>query len=35
MAIEFEFYKNNEKQSDVDESVIGVIPRAEERDRGG
>jgi len=29
-----EFYKNNEKWSDVDESVIGGIPRSSERDRG-
>jgi hypothetical protein len=25
-AIEFEFYENNEKWSDVDESIIGGIP---------
>jgi len=34
-AIEVEFYKNNEKWSDVDESIIGDIPRSSERDRGG
>jgi hypothetical protein len=32
-AIEFEFYENNEKWFDVDESVIGGIPRSSERDR--
>jgi len=33
-AIEFEFYENNQKWSDADESVIGGIPRSSERDRG-
>jgi hypothetical protein len=32
-AIEFEFYGNDEGWSDVDESVIGGIPRSSERDR--
>ena len=32
-AIEFELYENNEKWSDVDESVIGGIPRSSERGR--
>jgi len=34
MAIEFEFYENNEKWSDADESVIGGIPRSSGRNRG-
>jgi len=30
-AIEFEPYENNEKWSDVEESVVGGIPRSSER----
>ena len=30
-AVEFEFYENNEKWSDVDESVIDGILRSAER----
>jgi len=30
--IESEFYKNDEKWSDADESVIAGIPRSSERD---
>jgi len=34
-AVEFELYENNEKWSDVDESIIYGIPRASEREIGG
>jgi len=34
-AVEFEFYENNEKWSNVDEWIIGGIPISSERDREG